>query len=92
MHYVVDVLGISLVIPAATCDLQLTTSKKGLLISFPFLGLSLTAHLWGFLADSIGRRKSIVLSLSSTILFSFLSAIAPQFWIMLLARFMSGLR
>lgn len=92
MHYVLDVLGISLIIPVATCDLQLTTSKKGLLISFPFLGLTLTAHLWGFLADSIGRRKSIVLSLCATILFSLLSALAPHFWIMLLARFLSGLR
>lgn len=92
MNYVLDVIGISFVIPAATCDLEMDTYRKGLLTSVPFLGLTLTAHLWGFLADSIGRRKSICMSLSLSLFVSSLAALAPNYWIMLVLRFISGMR
>lgn len=91
MNYALDVLGMSFIIPAATCELQLDTFKKGLLTSVPFLGLTLTSHLWGFLADSIGRRKSVAWSLGLTVLFSALAALAPSYWIMLVFRMLSGM-
>lgn len=91
MNYALDVLGMSFIIPAATCDLEMDTYKKGLLTSVPFLGLTLTSHLWGFLADSIGRRKSVCWSLFSALLFSSLAAFAPNYWIMLVLRLLSGM-
>lgn len=91
MNYILDVLGLGLIIPAATCDLQMDTYRKGLLTSVPFLGLTLTSHLWGFLADSIGRRKSVCLSLFSSLLCSSLASIAPNYWLMLLLRLFSGM-
>ncbi|CAG9765148.1 unnamed protein product [Ceutorhynchus assimilis] len=48
---------ISYIIPAATCDLNLNVSQKGLLNSMAFLGMLSTGFLWGFLLDTLGRRK-----------------------------------
>lgn len=92
MSYVVDILGFGLVLPAAECDLQMDTYRKGLLSSAPFLGLTISAHSWGFLADFLGRRRSICLSLTSCAIFSFLAAIMPNYWIIFSLRLVSGIR
>lgn len=91
MSYATDVLGFGLVIPAANCDLNLTTFKKGLLSSVPYLGLTLSSHAWGFLSDFNGRRKVILLSLSSCILASLTAALVPDYWIILVMRLISGM-
>lgn len=91
MSYAVDILGFGLVLPAAECDLQMDTYRKGLLSSAPYLGLALSAHSWGFLADFFCRRKSICISLSSCITVSFLAAVAPNYWIILPLRLCTGI-
>lgn len=91
MSYVVDMLGFGLVLPAATCDLQMDNYRKGLLSSAPFLGLTISAHSWGFLADFIGRRKTICVSLSMSVMFSLVAAVVPNFWVILVMRFCSGI-
>lgn len=92
MSYAVDILGFGLVIPAAECDLQMDTFRKGLLSSAPFIGFIISTHSWGFLADFIGRRKTICLSLTSCAIISFLAAITPNFWIILSLRLATGIR
>lgn len=91
LYYLLDMIGAGMILPAATCDLHLDTLKKGLLISAPFLGLVVTSHLWGFLTDWIGRQKTILYSLWSALTFYLLAALMPNFWVMLVLRFISGM-
>ncbi|XP_030745780.1 putative transporter svop-1 [Sitophilus oryzae] len=56
---------ISFIIPAAACDLELTSSQKGLLNSMSFVGMVLSGFFWGFLLDTLGRKKMIFLGLSA---------------------------
>ncbi|XP_076251962.1 synaptic vesicle glycoprotein 2B-like isoform X3 [Rhynchophorus ferrugineus] len=49
----------SYIIPMAVCDLNLTSNQKGLLNSMAFLGMVLSGFFWGFLVDTLGRRKML---------------------------------
>lgn len=92
MALLLDTMGVSMTIPASTCELELNTFRKGLLNSISFLGIALTAHLWGFLADTMGRNKSIRYSLIGSILFTGIAAFVPNFWIVIVLRLLSGMR
>lgn len=81
---------ISMIAPHAKCELQLTSADQGLLTSIGFIGIVLSAHFWGFLADTWGRRKVMQTSLLFGFIFSFLSSFASAKIWMLLARFLAG--
>lgn len=92
MNLLLDTMGISYVIPAATCELELDTFKKGLLNSISFLGIVVTSHLWGFYADTMGRNRAIRISLTASIILTGISALVPNYWAIIVLRFLSGLR
>lgn len=54
----VEILGLSLVIPAAEDDLHLTASGKSVLSSSIFLGMLLGGLIWGPLGDALGESSS----------------------------------
>ncbi|XP_058461551.1 synaptic vesicle glycoprotein 2B-like [Malaya genurostris] len=88
--FLLETLGISYVIAVAQCDLQLTTKEKGILSGIAFLGVIVTSHLWGFLADTKGRRKVIVPTLCLSFVTSALSSLATGFWSIVILRFLAG--
>lgn len=92
MALLLDTMGVSFTIPTSTCELELDTFRKGLLSCMSFLGIVMTAHLWGFLADTLGRNKSIRYSLIGAILFTALAALVPNFWAIIVLRLLSGMR
>lgn len=92
MALLLDTMGVSMTIPASTCELELDTFRKGVLNCVSFLGIALTAHLWGFLADTIGRNKSIRYSLIGSILLTGAAAFVPNFWALIVLRLLSGMR
>ncbi|KAL7045032.1 hypothetical protein ACKWTF_002134 [Chironomus riparius] len=85
-----ETMGISFVIPAAVCDLNLTTSDKGLLSGMTFLGVMSSSHLFGFLADTKGRRVVVLWTLLGSTISTFLSVFMKDFTIFLILRFFSG--
>lgn len=87
-----NVVGFGLVLPAATCDLQLDTLRMGMLSSFPYLGVALSSHAWGFFCDFKGRRRTILISLANSVTLSVASALSPNFYIVVVLRFICGLR
>jgi MFS family permease len=64
--------------------------EVGYLSSAGVLGLGLGAAFLGQLADRIGRRKLVLIGLMLSVVGMVLSALAPDFAILLVARFMSG--
>ncbi|CAG9802302.1 unnamed protein product [Chironomus riparius] len=72
------------------CDLDLTNFQKGLLGSISYIGIILSSHFWGFMADTRGRKKIIAPALCFSFLFTVISTFATSFWFILIFRFLSG--
>ncbi|XP_037041464.1 synaptic vesicle glycoprotein 2C-like [Bradysia coprophila] len=85
-----ETVTINVILPLAQCDLDMTTQDKSILSSIGFVGIILSSHLWGFLADTRGRKKVIVPTLFIASFLSLVSSIATSFWLLLLLRFLNG--
>lgn len=85
-----EMTSINLILPVAACDLNLTTSDKGILSAIGFVGVILSSFLWGFLSDTKGRRKTLIASLSIACLATILSSLANNFWKLLFDRLLNG--
>lgn len=86
----VDIGGINVVLAIAQCELELTNIHKGILSSIGYLGIILSSHLWGFLADTKGRKKIMVPALLASFVFTVISSMAKSFWVLVLFRFLHG--
>ncbi|XP_046682498.1 synaptic vesicle glycoprotein 2B-like isoform X2 [Homalodisca vitripennis] len=82
---------ISFLLPAAECDLQLTSEDKGLIGSAYFIGTIASAHLSGFLADTMGRRYVILWSLALNVPTYVFGSLAPEFWTFFILKLISGI-
>ena len=69
---------------------HLNTSQLGWLGSSGLVGMALGAFIWGTLADIIGRKRAFLWTLLNYSFFSILSALAPTFSTLLVARFITG--
>lgn len=78
------------VIPVSQCDLELTANQKGMLAGVSYFGIICSSHMWGFLADTKGRRRVIQPTLLLAFLMSVASSFAPNFYIFLALRFLNG--
>lgn len=78
------------VIPVSSCDLNLTTSQKGILGAATFSGIICSSHLWGFLADTKGRRRVILPSLMAAVAMSVICSFIQNFYIFTALRFLNG--
>lgn len=77
-----EMFTIGLVTTAAQCDLDLDVDKKGLLGSIPILGVVVSAHFWGFIADTRGRRYALNISTSACCVTELLAAFSTS-WVYL---------
>lgn len=79
------------VLPAAKCDLNLTTAEQGFMYVASTTGFICSSHLWGFLADTWGRRKVLRSALFLCCLMSAASSLAANSYMLMVSRFMVGL-
>lgn len=82
--------GVAFFIPVAQCDLGLTNYHKGLLSAVGYVGIIFSSHLWGFLADTKGRRWVIRPTVLASFVVTLFSSFANNFWLMLILRFLNG--
>lgn len=92
MATVIETMGVSYIIPSAKCELELDTFRMGALTSITFFGIAITSHVSGFLTDEFGRKKTVFISLTISMLFSAAAALVPGFWVIFVMRFFSGMR
>jgi MFS transporter, VNT family, synaptic vesicle glycoprotein 2 len=86
-----ETIGISFVLPVAECDLKLTTMHKGTLSSISSIGIIVSSHIWGFLADKKGRKVVIVYTLILSFFASFFSSLSTSYGMLVVCRFVCGL-
>ncbi|XP_046662510.1 synaptic vesicle glycoprotein 2B-like isoform X3 [Homalodisca vitripennis] len=82
---------VSFILPAAECDLKLSSKDKGLLSSAFFIGTIAGSHLSGYLADTLGRRYVLMRGLSLNVLFYILGTFAPNYWSFFIVKVASGI-
>lgn len=87
---VMEKVGITYIFPVSQCDLNLTANQKGLLGSVGFMGIIVSSHLWGYLADTRGRRRIIQPTLLIASVISIISSFAQSFYLLAALRFLNG--
>jgi MFS transporter, VNT family, synaptic vesicle glycoprotein 2 len=86
-----ETVSINFILPVAQCDLNLTNRDKGVLSGVAFMGIIVSSHLWGFLADTRGRKTVIVPTLMVAFVISMISSFTKSFWVLVVLRFLTGI-
>lgn len=86
----VEVIDILYVFPVSECDLRLTPSEKGILGGVTPFGIICSAHLWGYLADTKGRRAIIVPTLFAAFISSLFASLGESFFVLAFFRLLNG--
>jgi MFS transporter, VNT family, synaptic vesicle glycoprotein 2 len=86
-----ETVGINFILPVAQCELDLSTSDKGILSGVGFAGIIVSSHLWGFLADTRGRKTVMVKTLFAAFAITIVSSFVKSFWLLVLLRFFNGI-
>ncbi|CAG9580136.1 unnamed protein product [Danaus chrysippus] len=79
----------TIIVPASACELETTTSQKGLLAAVPVIALLLGAVPWGYLTDIYGRKRMLIILLSSSAIFNGLASISVNWIMLLILQFLS---
>lgn len=90
MTVMVEIMCVSMILPSMKCDLISTVAQQGMLASSGFLGIVLSSHAMGFLADTWGRVKTLRLALSMAAVSSIISAFSVNIWMLIIFRFLTG--
>lgn len=60
MSTVYETSTMSYILPSAECDLHLSLLDKGILNAITYAGMITSAIFWGYIADTMGRRKVLI--------------------------------
>lgn len=90
MATICETMGISVILPAAKCDLPMSTGNQGLLSGATFLGIMVSSYVWGYLSDTRGRRKMMRYGLYATAVCAVVSSFANDFSSLLVLRLIAG--
>ncbi|KAI4902669.1 hypothetical protein NFI96_016229, partial [Prochilodus magdalenae] len=86
----VEIFVVGFVLPSAEKDMCLSEPNKGMLGLIVYLGMMMGAFVWGGLADRIGRRQTLLISLSINSVFAFFSSFVQGYSSFLFCRLLSG--
>ena len=86
----IDIAMLNVAVPSIRSDLDLSTGTAHWVISAYVLGYAGFMLLGGRTADLFGRRRVFLLALAVFVLFSGLGGLADSGWVLVLARFVTG--
>ncbi|XP_076387020.1 uncharacterized protein LOC100879165 isoform X3 [Megachile rotundata] len=78
------------ILASAECDLQLTSFRKGVLVAFPFVGMTLTSFVWDHVTPYVGARNLFVLGLLADSVLNVLSSAVDSYHVFLAIKFVNG--
>lgn len=85
-----DVISMSFILPSAQCDLELNTQTKGWLNSIIFIGMMVGAYMWGSIADTLGRRKVLIVISFMNAVCIVASSFCQTYLLFMIFRFLNG--
>ncbi|KAJ8724649.1 hypothetical protein PYW08_016123 [Mythimna loreyi] len=77
-----EIFSVSYLVTASTCELGTSSTQQGLVACVPLIGTIAMSHVWGYHADTKGRRKILIISMTLTYIAGTLAAFSPH-WIAL---------
>ncbi|CAH2085953.1 unnamed protein product [Euphydryas editha] len=80
----------SYIFTRAQCDMQLRLLDMGTVTAMTYIGMISSAVIWGFLSDTLGRKKFLVWGFFCSGLIEIAAALSQNFTMLLVTRFMSG--
>ena len=86
----IDIAMLNVAVPSIRADLDLSTGTAHWIISAYVLGYAGFMLLGGRSADLFGRRRVFLVALAVFVLFSGLGGLADSGWLLVLARFVTG--
>ncbi|XP_031762918.2 putative transporter svop-1 isoform X1 [Galleria mellonella] len=75
-----EIFSVAYLVPASVCELNTTSSQQGLMAGTPLIGIIATSHIWGYLADTRGRKKVLCFSMFLGFVTGAMAALSPN-WI-----------
>ncbi|XP_058840085.1 synaptic vesicle glycoprotein 2B-like [Topomyia yanbarensis] len=90
MATICETMGISVILPAAKCDLGLETGNQGILSGSTFLGIVAASYFSGYLSDTQGRKKVMQYALYAAAVCAVASSFTNDFVSLLILRLMAG--
>lgn len=90
MTTVFETTTMSYVLPSAECDLNLSLADKGILNAITYTGMITSAFLWGFLSDTYGRKRLLVVGFLLDSTFNILCALSQNMVAIMVFKFMGG--
>ncbi|XP_006771850.1 PREDICTED: synaptic vesicle glycoprotein 2B [Myotis davidii] len=87
----VEVFVVSFALPSAEKDMCLSSSKKGMLGMIVYLGMMSGAFVLGGLADKLGRKRVLSMSLALNASFASISSFVQGYGAFLFCRLISGI-
>ncbi|XP_055305410.1 synaptic vesicle glycoprotein 2A-like [Sitodiplosis mosellana] len=91
MGVVVENVNIGFVLPFIRCEMEISTTEQGLLNSVGYIGIVISSHMWGFLADTTGRRRVLLISMGGSFIFALLSAFSFNVFTLIMTRLFVGI-
>lgn len=91
MGVVVENVNIGFVMPYVRCEMGITTTEQGLLNSAAYVGIVVSSHMWGFLADTTGRQNVLKYALGGSFLCAVLSVFSVNVAMLTVTRFFVGI-
>ena len=85
-----EVLLLSILGPILKCEWNISTTQEALLTTVVFIGFFIGYPIFGKMADSYGRRLTVLFTMSWAFYFGILSGIAPTFVWMIILRGLTG--
>lgn len=86
-----EIVLLSLALPAIRTDFGITASQAGLLATATLLGIGVSSVAAGWLADNLGRKTALLVSLSTFGALTASLAAVQSFEVFLALRFLAGL-
>ncbi|XP_008544413.1 synaptic vesicle glycoprotein 2B [Microplitis demolitor] len=80
MNTAFGITTLGFVLPSAACDFQMSTVDKGRLNTGFIFGMLCGAYIWGCLADTMGRRYTLLRCLFLQASFECLASLIPNYW------------
>jgi AAHS family benzoate transporter-like MFS transporter len=82
---------VAYIIPLVLKEWRLTSVEAGAIASYTFLGLLIGAAGFGMISDRLGRKRTLMVTLSLCTVFSGGAYFAPNFLSLCVLRFLAGL-
>uniref|UniRef100_A0A1I8MZK1 Major facilitator superfamily (MFS) profile domain-containing protein n=1 Tax=Musca domestica TaxID=7370 RepID=A0A1I8MZK1_MUSDO len=90
-NVILESVGMSFALPVVSCGLDLSYQEQGILGAICFLGIIISSHFWGLLADTMGRKRIMQPTLFLGFAVTLISSFSVNFTMMVILRFLNGI-